>query len=282
MPFGASTRQPTSSSRSRAAITTRPAQGRRPYATSSITAASIISRSASGSAIFPKCDSTCQARARKPSTWSVTPATPKTMPAGQLGPPSAWTIRTTKTGMRTSLLSVSAFGSCASGAGTARVAIGASLWGAQRLPQREAVERVRERGPVERARQIGVVRRRARHAPGSVVGAVAGPPRRGLDLRALAPFVVARDRHEVRLRLQHGIPERVVRLAVRPLAPDGSLAGAAPVVAGADARGAEQPHGVRLAAEARELVAGVRDEVVRVEAVEVAGRGEAGTLGSGE
>ena len=33
-------------------------------------------------------DSTCQRRARKPSTWSVTPATPKTIAAGHEWPPS--------------------------------------------------------------------------------------------------------------------------------------------------------------------------------------------------
>ncbi len=62
------------------------AAGRR--GSSRITAQSIISRSASGSAIFPNADSTCQRRARKPSTWSVTPATPKTIAAGHDRPPS--------------------------------------------------------------------------------------------------------------------------------------------------------------------------------------------------
>src|SRR5919112_3139927 len=51
------------------------------------------------------------------------PATPKTIPAGQLWPPSALSISTTKTGIRISRAIVSAFGSCWSGAGTARVAI---------------------------------------------------------------------------------------------------------------------------------------------------------------
>src|SRR5947207_3255027 len=67
-----------------------------------MTAASIISRSASGSASLPKRDSTCQRRARNPSTWSVMPATPKTTPAGQLGSWPARTMRTTKKGMRPS------------------------------------------------------------------------------------------------------------------------------------------------------------------------------------
>ena len=48
-------------------------------------------------------------------------------PAGQLRASPAFTISTTKTGMSASRASVSAFGSCVSGAGTARVAIPASL-----------------------------------------------------------------------------------------------------------------------------------------------------------
>ena len=48
--------------------------GSRSACQSRITAASIISRSASGSAILPKLDSTRQRRASQPSTWSVTPA----------------------------------------------------------------------------------------------------------------------------------------------------------------------------------------------------------------
>ena len=69
---------------------------------SMITAASIISRSASGSKIRPNSDSTCQRRARKPSIWSVIPAMPKTIPAAQLWPPSALSISATKTGIRAS------------------------------------------------------------------------------------------------------------------------------------------------------------------------------------
>src|SRR3954469_6443325 len=91
-----------------------------------MTAMSIISRSARGSANFPKSDSTFQRRASHPSTWSVIPATPKTIPAGQLASPAACTTRTTNTGMSARRRMVSAFGSCASGAGTARVAMGAN------------------------------------------------------------------------------------------------------------------------------------------------------------
>src|SRR5438034_514283 len=108
--------------RSRAGIASA-IHGRRPACQSRSTAASIIRRSASGSAIFPNGDSTRQRRARKPSIWSVTPATPKTIAAGQLRPPSEVRRSPAKTGMRRSLKTVSAFGSCARGAGTARVAI---------------------------------------------------------------------------------------------------------------------------------------------------------------
>src|SRR2546421_3192942 len=103
--------------------------GSRPACQSRITAASIISRSASGSATLPNCDSTRQRRARKPSTWSVIAATPKTIAAGQLWPWSEERTSPTKTGMSASRTSVSAFGSCASGAGTARVAIRAQGYG---------------------------------------------------------------------------------------------------------------------------------------------------------
>src|SRR5438477_1215911 len=107
---------------SRAGITSA-THGSRPACQSSITAASIMSRSASGSATLPNCDSTRQRRARKPSIWSVIAATPNTIAAGQLCPWSEERTSATKTGMSASRTSVSAFGSCASGAGTARVAI---------------------------------------------------------------------------------------------------------------------------------------------------------------
>src|SRR5438034_11502937 len=108
--------------RSRAGIASA-IHGRRPACQSRSTAASVSRRSAGGSAIVPNGDSTRQRRARKPSIWSVTPATPKTIAAGQLRPPSEVRRSPAKTGMRRSLKTVSAFGSCARGAGTARVAI---------------------------------------------------------------------------------------------------------------------------------------------------------------
>jgi hypothetical protein len=108
-------------------LTTRPeagpAQGRRPSTKRMITAASIISRSASGSAYLPNSDSTCQRRASQPSIWSVTPATPKTIPAAQSWPPSARASRTTKIGINRNRAIVSALGSCLRrGAGTEAVA----------------------------------------------------------------------------------------------------------------------------------------------------------------
>src|SRR5439155_10303698 len=87
------------------------------------TAASIISRSASGSAILPNSDSTPQRRASQPSIWSVTPATPKTIAPAQLWPPSLTSTSATKTGIRISRPIVSRFGIAASGAGTARAAM---------------------------------------------------------------------------------------------------------------------------------------------------------------
>src|SRR5438874_6305080 len=236
-----------------------------------MTAASIIRRSASGSAIFPKRDSTCQRRARNPSIWSVTPATPKRIPAGQLCVSPACTIRTTKTGMSASRPSVRAFGSCASGAGIARVAIRHKSTGA-------LLQRPEAGGPVRRAGQVGHLRGRAAEAPGAVVGEIARMGRGRLDLRALAPFVEARDRDAVRVGCDGGPPEVVVRGAVAAAPPQGALAGAYAVVARADARHAEQPTRVRLLAQADELPASVVDEVVRVEAVEPAGGCEAHEL----
>src|SRR5687767_12426532 len=98
-------------------------QGSLSSSQSRIAAASSISLSASGSASLPNRDSTCQRRARKPSTWSVTPATRKIQPAAQLEPSSAFRKTRTKTGTSASLRIVSAFGICASGAETARVAM---------------------------------------------------------------------------------------------------------------------------------------------------------------
>src|SRR5438876_11924034 len=86
-----------------------------------ITAASIINRSASGSAILPKADSTRQRRASQPSTWSLTPAAPKRIAAIQLWPPSAAIKTAAKTGISASRRTVSAFGTYASGVETAGV-----------------------------------------------------------------------------------------------------------------------------------------------------------------
>src|SRR3954466_13411874 len=112
---------PATSAKSRAGIASA-IQGSRPACQSRRAPASIISGSGSGSAILPKLDSTRQRRASQPSIWSVTAATPKTIAAGQLCPPSALSSRTTKTGISASRTIVSALGICATGAGTARVA----------------------------------------------------------------------------------------------------------------------------------------------------------------
>src|SRR6266536_3480738 len=117
---------PATSATSRAGIASA-TQGSRPACQSRITAASIISRSASGSATLPKADSTRHRRASQPSSWSVTPATPKVMAAGQLRPPPAGTRRAMKTGISASRKTVSAFGICASGTGTARTDIGSRI-----------------------------------------------------------------------------------------------------------------------------------------------------------
>src|SRR5438067_1852634 len=64
---------------SRARMTPSASHGRRSWTrTRMITAASIIRRSASGSATLPNADSTRQRRASQPSTWSLTPAVAQT------------------------------------------------------------------------------------------------------------------------------------------------------------------------------------------------------------
>ncbi len=67
-PRGSTTRAPTTSSVSRATITASAGHGSRSAMKSMITAASIISRSASGSANLPNSDSTRHRRASQPST----------------------------------------------------------------------------------------------------------------------------------------------------------------------------------------------------------------------
>src|SRR5579872_3083063 len=188
-----------------------------------MTAASIISRSASGSAIRPKRDSTCHRRARKPSIWSVTPAAPKRIPAGQLCASPAAIMRTTKTGMTASRASVSAFGSCASGAGIAGVAIPDKCTGGLLQP-------MEARRPVGGAPEVRHLRRGALEAPRAVVREVARLRRRRLDLRPFPPLVEARDGDAVRLRPDRGLPEGVVRRAVVTGAREGELAGARAVV----------------------------------------------------
>src|SRR5436190_17180712 len=100
---------PATSATSRAGIASA-TQGRRPAFHSRITAASIIRRSARGSAILPNSDSTCQRRATQPSIWSVTAAPPKTIAAAQLCPPSELRISAMKTGIIASRAIVKALG----------------------------------------------------------------------------------------------------------------------------------------------------------------------------
>src|SRR5581483_12511921 len=104
--------------------------------------------------------------------------------------------------------------------------------------------------------------------PGAVVRLVAGARERGLDLRALVPLVVARDRDGVGPRAQRAPPHGVVCRAAEPR-PDGSAAGRSPgVEAGADGGGADEPEPPRTVAHARERAAVVRGDVVRVQARE--------------
>src|SRR5919109_2103968 len=100
---------PATSATSRAGIASA-TQGSRPAFQSRMTAASIIRRSASGSAMVPNRDSTFQRRASQPSIWSVTPAAPKTIAAGQLCPPSEARTSPANAGIMARRAIVSAFG----------------------------------------------------------------------------------------------------------------------------------------------------------------------------
>src|SRR5438477_2047665 len=230
-----------------------------------------MSRSASGSAIFPKRDSTCQRRARKPSTWSVMPATPKRIPAGQLCASPACTMSATKTGMTARRASVSAFGSCASGAGIAEVAIPEECTG-------RLLQGMKPRRPERGAEQIGHLRSGTLEPPRPVVREIPTPRRGGLDLRALPPLVEARDRDAVGARPNRRLPEVVVGRAVSPAARQRDLSRTNAVVARADAGHAQEPVRMRLGAQPHELPPAVVDEVIRVEAVEAARHGESDEL----
>src|SRR3954469_20635749 len=196
------------------------------------------------------------------------------MPAGQLGESPACTMRATKTGIRRSRASVSAFGSWASGAETAGVAIPSKCMG---LP--EAVELRRpEGGPGE----VRPARSVSGQPPCALVGEVAAPRLGRLDLRPFPPLVEARDAHDVRMRGERRAPERVIGGSVPPRSADRELACTSAVVAGTDARRADEALRVSLRAQPRELCAGVREEVVGVDAVEAAGHCEPDLLRPGE
>src|SRR3954453_10619495 len=171
-------------------------------------------------------------------------------------------MRTTKIGMSRSRASVSAFGSWASGAETAGVAIPSQSMGLPTLS-----ETVEFGGPEGGSREVRIARCVSGQPPRSLVGEVAAPWVGRLDLRALPPLVEARDAHDVRMRGERCAPERVVGRAVPPRSADRELACASAVVAGSDARCADETLRVRLRAKARELRAGVREEVVGVDAV---------------
>ena len=115
--------------------------------------------------------------------------------------------------------------------------------------------------------RAGPTRRRRSHSGTGRAGR-----RRGrLDLRALVPLVVRRDRDASACA---AIAARHIASYVAPLPPrlHARVAAAAPrVVARPDRRRAEQVPRVRLGAQPREHAAAVRDDVVRVDAVE-AGR----------
>ena len=107
-----------------------------------------------------------------------------------------------------------------------------------RGPLEPTKRRTQKRGTVE----VGVLGDAAAQPPGAVVALVASPagPRR-LDLRALVPLVVARDRDQVGACLDRAAPHRVVGGAVPPRA-NPVVAGRTPgVVAGPDGRSAQQP-----------------------------------------
>src|SRR3954447_495408 len=182
-------------------------------------------------------------------------------------------MRATKMGIRRSRASVSAFGSWASGAETAGVAIPSEC---RCLP--EAVELGR---PERRSREIRPSRCVSGQPPRALVGEIPAPRLGGLDLRALPPLVEARDTHDVRVRGERRVPERVICRPVPPRAADRKLACPSSVVPRADARRADEAFRVCLRAEARELRARVRQEVVCVDAVEAAGGCEPDLLRAG-
>src|SRR5581483_7372682 len=97
----------------------------------------------------------------------------------------------------------------------------------------------------------------------------------GLDLGALVPLVVARDRHAVRLRVDRRPPHRVVGLAVaaglEPLVPRRPPG----LVTRADRRQAQKMGAMGLLAESREVAAAEAEDVVGVDPVEVRGGGMA-------
>src|SRR5262245_30869764 len=167
--------------------------------------------------------------------------------------------------MTTIRASVSAFGSCCC---TLAVAAGADTLQGYAPPGLRARGRFR---PVRGTRQVGAFGRAAVFAPGAVVARVALPRAGGLDLRALVPLVVARDRGQVRAGPERGPPHAVVRRAAKPGDRPGVAGGATRGISGADGRRAQQALRMRLVADAFEHEAAIRVDVVRVDPLEAAG-----------
>src|SRR6266542_6251656 len=192
---------PATSVRSRRGMA-RAAHERRSAYQSRITAASIISLSASGSAILPKLDSTRHRRASQPSIWSLTPATPNAIAAGQLCPPFEASTNAANTGIRPSRRSVSAFGIWASGAGIARAAMLTGYGGGRSGHIAGVRERAQPRVSARLARAdrgrglLGLAGVHAGHGPGSDPGTgpfwlrprVPGDARRRVHRRRRVPL----------------------------------------------------------------------------------------------
>src|SRR4051812_1219810 len=132
----------------------------------------------------------------------------------------------------------------------------------------------REVGPVARARDVCAPGGAAVQAVRTVVALIAAAASSRLDLRALAPFVVARDRDDVRAGGISRAPHRVVGRALEPRL-DPQVAGSRSGLVARTYRGpAEDAERTCLPAKASELRAVVEQDVVRVEAGEAGSRGK--------
>src|SRR5439155_15314153 len=113
--------------------------------------------------------------------------------------------------------------------------------------------------------QVRALRCLAGETVRAVVGLVAVlPARRGLDLGALSPLVVARDRDEIGGSAEGRAPHGVVGRALEPRLDADVAGGRGRLVAGPDRRCANDIQLVRLGADATEAPAAVQEDVVRV------------------